>query len=76
MNEKEALEFIAAHKGRIEADHKCPDYCEAAKKNCIFTVIVWRPPYFDTGAEGGGDTLIEAVNMAKAQLEEHISRYP
>lgn len=70
MTEKEALELIKKHKGRIEADYKAPDWSHEANKECIFIVTLWRLSDFGVGAEGGGNTLIEATKMALESLKE------
>ncbi len=64
MTEAEALGIIRAHKGRIESDYKALEWSDEAKREVVFIVTLWLPPKFGTGMDGGGDTLIEATQMA------------
>lgn len=74
MTEKEALEIVQKHRGRIRADHKCPDWSEEADKDCVFIVTLFQSPNFSRGMEGGGDNLIDATKMALDGLKELDAR--
>lgn len=69
MTEAEALEIVKQHKGRIEGDHKALEWSDEADREVVFIVTLWLPPHFGTGMEGGGDTLVEATEMAIKGLE-------
>jgi len=69
MTEQEALEIVKKHNGRIEADYKALEWSDEAGREVTFIVTLWRPPHFGTGMEGGGDTLVEATEMALAGIE-------
>ena len=71
MTEAEALEIIRKHKGRIEADYKALEYSHEANREVVFIVTLWRLSDFGVGAEGGGDTLVEATQMALEGLEKN-----
>ena len=70
MTEQEALEIIKKHQGRIEADYKALEWSHEAKREVVFIVTLWRLSDFAIGAEGGGDTLVEATEMALEGLED------
>jgi hypothetical protein len=70
MTEKQALEIIARHRGRVIIDHKAPEWCDEAGRECPYLVTLWLPSNFAVRGEGGGDTLVEAVKMAMNTIEE------